>query len=67
MATSNAPWLTVVTGGSGSGNGSVTYRASANTGNRQRSGSLTIAGRTVNVSQPPSPPTPPGSPRLTSQ
>src|SRR5262245_32386105 len=56
-ATSNATWITVTAGGSGSGNGTVTYNAAANTGSASRSGTLTVAGQTVIVSQTSGPPT----------
>ncbi len=46
-AVSNVPWITITGGGSGSGNGTVTYSVAP--GNGFRSGSLTIAGRTVHV------------------
>jgi hypothetical protein len=49
-AKSNSSWITVTAGASGSGNGSVTYKASANSG-AGRSGSLTIAGKTLTVGQ----------------
>ena len=42
-ATSNAAWLTVDSGASGSGNGTVGFTAAANTG-AQRNGTITIAG-----------------------
>ena len=51
-ATSNAPsWLTVSTGGSGSGNGTVTLAASANTVAQTRQGTVTIGGQTFTVNQ----------------
>jgi hypothetical protein len=50
VATSNAAWLTIFSAGSGSGNGSVTFAAAANTG-PQRTGGLTIGGRTFTVTQ----------------
>lgn len=50
-ATSNAPWLTITSGSNGSGNGSVTFAAAANTG-PARSGTLTIAGNAFTVNQP---------------
>jgi hypothetical protein len=66
-AVSNAAWLTVTSGAAGTGNGSVgfTAAANANTG-AERSGVLTIAGRTFTVTQsaaaaPPPPPPPPPS------
>ena len=49
-ATSNASWLTILTGSSGTGNGTVTYSVQPNTGGA-RSGSLTVAGQTVTISQ----------------
>ena len=49
-AVSNAPWILVSSGATGTGNGSVTYRVVANTGGR-RSSTLTIAGLTFTVTQ----------------
>jgi BACON domain-containing protein/all-beta uncharacterized protein len=49
-AVSNAPWLTVTAGPSGTGNGTVGFRAAANTG-AARSGTITIAGQTFTVSE----------------
>jgi hypothetical protein len=50
-ASSNAPsWLSISGSNSGSGNGSVTYAAAANTG-APRSGTLTVAGHTFTVNQ----------------
>ena len=49
-ATSNAGWITVTGGASGTGNGTVSYSVAANTGGA-RSGTLTIAGQTFAVSQ----------------
>ena len=49
-ATSGTSWLTISSGASGSGNGTVSYSAAANTA-ASRSGSLTIAGQSVSVSQ----------------
>ena len=50
-AVSNAPWLTVTGGASGSGNGTVTWSAAANTSTASRSGTITIAGQTFTVTQ----------------
>ena len=50
-ATSNAQWVTVTNGASGTGNGSVVYNVGANTSTSSRSAILTIAGQTFNVSQ----------------
>ena len=49
-AASNAAWLTVTSGASGSGNGTVGYSVAANSGSA-RSGTLTIGGKTFTVSQ----------------
>ena len=49
-ATTTASWITITSGSSGSGNGTVTYSVAANTG-AARSGSITAGGRTVNISQ----------------
>lgn len=50
-ATRNVGWLTVLTGASGTGNGTVTFRVDANTTGIARTGSLTIGGRTFAVEQ----------------
>jgi hypothetical protein len=47
---SNAGWLTITSGGAGTGNGSVYMQASANTGGA-RTGTVTIAGQTLTVQQ----------------
>ena len=49
-ATSGKTWITIVGGASGTGPGMVNYSVAANTG-ALRSGTLTIAGQTVTVSQ----------------
>ena len=50
-AVSNAPWITISRrGGSGTGNGTVSYSVSANTGD-PRTGTMTIAGQTFTVNQ----------------
>ena len=49
-AASNAPWLAVVSGANGSGAGTVQVDAQPNTG-APRSGTATIAGQTLTVSQ----------------
>ena len=49
-AISNASWVTIVTGASGSGNGSVTYSIQPNTG-AARMGTVTVASQTVTISQ----------------
>jgi hypothetical protein len=50
-ATSNASWITITSGTSGSGNGTVNYSVSENTSSNARTGALTIAGLTFNVMQ----------------
>jgi hypothetical protein len=52
-AVSNATWITVTSGGgpNTSGNGAVTFSVAANVSTNPRSGTLTIAGRTVTVDQ----------------
>jgi hypothetical protein len=49
-AVSNVPWITVASGFTGAGDGSVSFIIAPNTGGA-RSGSLTVAGRTVTVQQ----------------
>jgi len=49
-ATSNAQFLTVTSGASGNGSGTVGYNVAANSGSA-RNGTLTIAGHTFTVSQ----------------
>jgi hypothetical protein len=49
-ATSNASWLTVTSGASGTGDGAVGYSVAANNGG-SRSGTLTIAGQSFTVNQ----------------
>ena len=49
-AASNVPWIKVSNGASGTGNGTVQYTSDANTG-AARTGTLTIAGATVTVTQ----------------
>ncbi|MEP7338038.1 MAG: S8 family serine peptidase, partial [Acidobacteriota bacterium] len=49
-AVANAVWITVNSGGSGSGNGTVGYSVANNTG-AQRTGTMTIAGQTFTVTQ----------------
>jgi hypothetical protein len=49
-AVSNDPWIVVTSGGSGTGNGTVTYSVTANSGG-SRKGTIRIAGRTFTVQQ----------------
>jgi hypothetical protein len=55
-AVSNVPWITVATAG-GSGNGDVRYVVAGNSGGA-RTGTITVAGRTVTVRQEAPPPPP---------
>jgi hypothetical protein len=50
-ATSNALWITITSGASGSGNGSVTFSVATNSSGAARTGTLTIAGQTFTVQQ----------------
>jgi hypothetical protein len=50
-ASSNAAWITITSGNSGSGNGAVNYSVSANASTNSRSGTMTIAGQTFTVNQ----------------
>lgn len=49
-ATSNDSWITITSGSSGTGDGTVRYAVAANTGNA-RTGTMTIAGQTFTVNQ----------------
>ena len=53
-AVSNASWITVTGGSSGTGNGTVVFNAAAN-GGEARSGTITIGGQTLTVTQQPVP------------
>ena len=50
-AASNASWLAVTAGSSGSGNGTVSYTVAANAASGAQVGTLTIAGQTFTVNQ----------------
>ena len=50
-ATRSGSWITITSGSSGSGNGTVNYRVSANGGSSSRTGTLTVAGQPVTISQ----------------
>ena len=51
-ALSNAGWIVITSGSSGTGNGTVTYSVQANNG-AVRVGTITVAGRTVTIKQKP--------------
>ena len=50
-AVSNAPWIHITSGGSGSGDGTANFTVDANTAATSRSGTITIAGKTFTVKQ----------------
>jgi trimeric autotransporter adhesin len=49
-ATSNDSWITITSGATGSGNGTVRFNVAVNTG-KKRTGTLTIGGQTFTVEQ----------------
>jgi hypothetical protein len=51
-AVSNASFITIKSGASGTGNGSVVLTIAANPGSSARSGTVTVAGQTLTISQP---------------
>jgi hypothetical protein len=51
-ATSNVPWVQVTSGATGTGNGTVGLSIATNTTDSQRTGTVTIAGFTYNITQP---------------
>ena len=61
-ATSSDAWITITSGGSMSGLGSANYTVAATT--TPRTGTLTVAGQTVTITQLGSPPLPPGNLRI---
>lgn len=50
-ATSNAPFINISSGNTGSGNGTVSFNISANPSSGTRTGTITIAGQTFTVTQ----------------
>jgi hypothetical protein len=50
-ASSGLSWVTITSGSSGTGSGTVIYSVSANTGTSSQTGNITIAGQTFNVTQ----------------
>ncbi|MGH9846769.1 MAG: BACON domain-containing protein, partial [Blastocatellia bacterium] len=50
-AVNNAPWITITSGSSGTGNGTVNYSVAANTTTSSRTGTITITGQTFTVNQ----------------
>jgi len=54
---SNSGFITVISGASGSGNGTVSFNVAANTATSPRAGSITIAGQSFTVNQAAAAPT----------
>jgi hypothetical protein len=50
-AASNAAWITLTSGATGSGSGAATFSVAANPSTTSRTGTLTIAGATVTITQ----------------
>jgi hypothetical protein len=50
-ARSSATWLSITSGESGSGNGTVAYRAAVNTASSARTATVSVGGQTVTVTQ----------------
>ena len=50
VAASNTPWISITSGATGQDNGNVTYLVGPNTG-AARTGTITVAGRTVTINQ----------------
>jgi hypothetical protein len=57
-ATSNAAWVTITSGLPGSGAGPLNFSVSANTTPAERTGTLTVAGQTLTLTQPGTNPAP---------
>ncbi len=51
MATESLSWVTITSGASGAGNGTVSYSVEANLSTSSRSGNITIADKTFTVTQ----------------
>lgn len=62
-ATSAASWITVTGGATGSGIGTVSISVAANPSAGSRTGTLTVAGQTVTVSQAAGSTQPPAAPK----
>ena len=50
-SSSNASWVSILSGGSGTGNGTVGYSVSPNPNGTSRTGTIAIAGRILTISQ----------------
>jgi hypothetical protein len=60
-ATESMSWVTLTSSASGTGNGTVTYSVASNPGG-ERSGAITVGGKTHTVTQAAEPPPPAGGP-----
>jgi len=54
-ASESLDWVIITAGGSGAGNGTVNYSVDPNTATTSRNGNLTIAGKTLAITQDPAP------------
>lgn len=54
-ASSNTDWITISSGSSGNGTGVVTYAVAPNLGSELKTGTVTIAGKTLTITVPPKP------------
>jgi glucose/arabinose dehydrogenase len=50
-ATANAPWLSIQSGSTGNGSGTVTFSVASNVGGADRTASVTVGGTTIAISQ----------------
>lgn len=51
IATSNDSWISITSGSTGTGNGTVNYSVNSNTSSNNRIGSITVAGITFTINQ----------------
>ena len=58
QAVSSSVWIQLVSGGYGTGNGTLTYMTKANSTTVVRSGTITVQGRTLTITQAAAPATP---------
>jgi len=66
-AVSNVAWITIISGNSSRGNGTVSYSVAANIGDTSRTGTVVIAGQSFSVSQAANTLTPPPPTILTEE
>jgi len=62
--TNTASWITITGGSTGNGSGSVTFTAASNQTSVTRTATLTIAGQSFLLTEPPAIPTPPSNLRI---